>query len=51
MIEGSTPTDDQDTIRANGSSRFFRAKSSFIIVTAAAPSFNPDAFPAETVRL
>ena len=47
-MEGSTPTVAKDTIFAIG----FKPNSvafSFIINTAAAPSFNPEALPAVTV--
>ena len=48
IIDGSTPTDDHETIFAIISKPKSLALDSFIIKTAAAPSFRPDAFPAVT---
>ena len=49
IIEGSTPIVEDDTILTSGLSPNSLAFSFFITNTAAAPSFNPDAFPAVTV--
>ena len=49
IILGSTPTTAELTIRANGFKLYFFTASSDAIIVAAAPSFNPDAFPAVTL--
>ena len=49
MILGSTPATAAETILANGSNVFVRTASSEAIRSAAAPSFNPDEFPAVTL--
>ena len=49
MILGSTPTTAELTILANGFKLYFFTASSDAIIVAAAPSFNPDEFPAVTL--
>jgi hypothetical protein len=46
---GSTPTTAEHTIFANGFRFYFSIARSDAIITAAAPSFNPEALPAVTV--
>ena len=49
IICGSTPVHAEDIIRARGGNPLFLASSSFIITTAAAPSFMEEEFPAVTL--
>ena len=49
MIAGSSPAVDQDAMRARGVRPRRLASSSVMTITAAAPSFRPDALPAVTV--
>ena len=49
IILGSTPTTAELTIRAKGFKLYFFTASSDAIMVAAAPSFNPELFPAVTL--
>ena len=49
MMLGSSPADEYALIRASGLSPSCSARLADIIMTAAAPSFRPDALPAVTV--
>ena len=49
MKDGSTPTEAQETIFANGLIDFFSASSKVVNNKAAAPSFIPEEFPGVTV--